>query len=151
MQQSDLRSKAPKEYPNHSAQPKHSYDAREAPEYYQYNQHNHAGHDSTTPVETSHSIDSTRPQRNPTTPAQLTTFPFSFAPDGAHLHMEPDRYPPTDCATHGLTQPISVPRPAQKPPPQDLFTTTVKTYHYNQGVQQPTNHNLRPWIDWLLM
>jgi hypothetical protein len=20
-----------------------------------------------------------------------------------------------------------------------------------QGVQQPTNHNLRPWIDWLLM
>jgi SP family myo-inositol transporter-like MFS transporter 13 len=23
--------------------------------------------------------------------------------------------------------------------------------HKPQGVQQPNNHNLRPWIDWLLM
>jgi hypothetical protein len=30
----------------------------------------------------------------------------------------------------------------------DCHSATFPTV---QGVQQPTNHNLRPWIDWLLM
>ena len=66
----------------------------------------------------SFSIDSSHPQRTPTTPAQPSAYPPSSVPDGAHSQMDHHGYPAPNGVPHGLPPTTQGPPATQAPPPQ---------------------------------